>query len=71
VDGQSVGSNTLAETVTLHAGAMQIGSWESNVLDGKAGVPVRNFNGKIDELAIWNAALDAQEIRTLYENGRP
>jgi ferric-dicitrate binding protein FerR (iron transport regulator) len=33
--------------------------------------PVRNFQGRIDELTIWSAALKAEEIRDIYEKTRP
>lgn len=35
------------------------------------GFAVRNLNGAIDELAIFDDALSAEEIQTLYENGKP
>ena len=32
---------------------------------------VRNLNGSLDEFAMFNAALPAEEIQEMYENGRP
>ena len=32
---------------------------------------IRNLNGSIDEFACFNVALSSDEIRELYENGRP
>jgi hypothetical protein len=29
----------------------------------------RNFEGKIDELAIWQGVLDAVKVRKLYQKG--
>ena len=29
----------------------------------------RNFEGKIDELTIWQGVLDAVEVRKLYQKG--
>ena len=32
---------------------------------------VRNLNGSMDEFALFKAALSAQEIRKLYDDGKP
>jgi len=37
-----------------------------NVLIGKTYEASRNFNGLIDEVAIWNRALDTQEVDLIY-----
>jgi hypothetical protein len=33
--------------------------------------PIRNLNGSLDEFMIYKAALSADEIRQLYEVGKP
>jgi hypothetical protein len=40
---------------------------ETNI--GKKGSDTQYFNGTIDEVAIWNRVLSAQEIKDLYEGG--
>lgn len=50
-------------------GPCEIGNWGLPT-DGHP-FPIRNLNGAIDEFAIYGAALGADEIRNLYEKGRP
>ena len=33
--------------------------------------PIRNFNGRIDEFLIYQAALSPTEIQALFESGKP
>jgi len=48
-------------------GTCRIGNW----LSTGAFAPVRSFNGRIDELAIWDRALSADEVRAEMERGWP
>ncbi|EMI15718.1 hypothetical protein RMSM_07361 [Rhodopirellula maiorica SM1] len=50
----------------LKIGAATIGNWS-----GRGAADVRNFNGCMDELIVFGAALDDQEVRQIYEVGRP
>ncbi len=50
----------------LRIGNATIGNWS-----GRKVPDVRNFNGCIDELIVFGAALDDQEVRRIYEVGRP
>jgi hypothetical protein len=54
----------------LRIGAAEIGNW-GQPLRESPWFAVRNLNGAIDELAIFNAALTSAEIQTLYEQGKP
>ena len=54
----------------LRIGPAEIGNW-GQPLRRTPWFAVRNLNGTIDELAIFNAALSANEIRQLYEQGKP
>ena len=48
------------------------GSLRTNIDDAWVGRRYTNyFNGTIDEVKIWNRALSAEEIKYLYELGRP
>ncbi|MFN8155252.1 MAG: LamG-like jellyroll fold domain-containing protein [Bacteroidia bacterium] len=54
----SIGSNNLALL-------MGKGYWTSN------GIPSNYFNGKLDDIGIWNRALTQQEITNLYTSSTP
>ena len=47
----------------------QLGNWNPDKSEGTRNVP--NFNGRIDELAVFSVPLDADEIAEHYEVGRP
>lgn len=51
-------------------GAASIGNWSEPTRD-EAKFSVRNLNGSMDEFAIFSAALSADEIAELYQNGKP
>lgn len=51
---------------SLEIGHATIGNWS-----GRKAADVRNFNGCMDELIIFGEALDDQEVRRIYEVGRP
>lgn len=50
-------------------GGCEIGNWGIPVPNHA--FPIRNLNGRIDEFALYAAALDAGEIRAMFEAGRP
>lgn len=56
---------------TLRIGAAEIGSWGLPFKANDAQFAVRNLNGRMDELAIFNAALTATEIKALHAAGTP
>ncbi len=51
-------------------GAASIGNWATPTLPD-AEFAIRNLNGSIDEMAIFAAALTADEIKEMYEHGKP
>lgn len=51
-------------------GAASIGNW-SQPTRTDAQFAIRNLNGSIDELAVFAAALSADEIMEIFEHGRP
>ena len=55
---------------TTRIGMASIGNW-SVPTKPDAHFAIRNLNGCIDEFAIFKAALSAQEIAEMYENGTP
>lgn len=55
---------------TLRIGPAEIGNW-GQPFRKTPWFAVRNLNGAIDELAIFNAALTSDEMQNLYEQGSP
>ena len=54
---------------SISLGPAEIGNWGLPTENHEA--PIRNLNGRIDEFAIYKAALTGDEIAQLYERGRP
>ncbi|EMB15321.1 LamG-like jellyroll fold domain-containing protein [Rhodopirellula europaea] len=55
---------------TLRIGPAEIGNWGQPFRE-TPWFAVRNLDGSIDELTIYNAALTTVEIQSLYESGKP
>lgn len=55
---------------TTRIGAASIGNW-SIPTRPDAEFAIRNLNGSMDEFAVFAASLSADEIRAMYENGKP
>jgi hypothetical protein len=71
-DGQPVGHeiSPLHQTSrTIVFGPCEIGNWGLPTQGHQ--FPIRNLNGAIDEFAIFNTVLNAAEISTLYNHGKP
>ncbi|MCX7429680.1 MAG: FecR domain-containing protein [Planctomycetia bacterium] len=62
VDGRHDGTTLLAEAPPARLGPARIGNWNQHD---------RKLSGRIDELVILGRALDAGEIRSLYDAGVP
>jgi hypothetical protein len=70
VDGQRVMSKKLqGERVSLSIGNAEIGNWGMPLHSNR--YPIRNFNGRIDEFALFKAALTDADIWQLYRKGEP
>jgi len=54
---------------TLRIGNAEIGNW-GQPLRKDPSFAIRNLNGRIDEIAILNAALTDTEIRELHDRSR-
>ncbi|MGB7325875.1 MAG: LamG-like jellyroll fold domain-containing protein [Rubripirellula sp.] len=73
VNGQRVGTETIKDqfyTDTLRIGPAEIGNW-GQPFRKTPEFAVRNLDGTIDELGIYNAALSESEIKSLYDQGKP
>lgn len=73
VNGEELARQEIVDkfhTSTLRIGPAEIGNW-GQPFRKTPWFAVRNLNGAIDELAIFNAALTSDELQNLYEQGRP
>ncbi|MCA9143809.1 MAG: FecR domain-containing protein [Planctomycetaceae bacterium] len=73
INGEQVSDEPIIDDFyvdTLRIGPAEIGNW-GQPLRPSPWFSVRNLNGTIDELAIFNAALSLEEIHDLYEQGKP
>lgn len=73
VNGALVASEEISDkffTDKLHIGPAEIGNW-GQPFRKTPWFSVRNLNGTIDELAIFDAPLMTTEISSLYEMGKP
>ena len=72
-NGRQVGSQEIIDKFhidTLRIGAAEIGNW-GQPFRKTPWFSVRNLNGTIDELAIFDAALTSEEITAFFQNGKP
>lgn len=73
LNGKMLSEGTVPDELavkTTRIGTASIGNWAASLLPDEH-YAIRNLNGSIDELAIFAAALTAEEIRDFYENGKP
>ncbi|QEF97546.1 FecR protein [Stieleria maiorica] len=73
VNGEQVSSEPIVDQFhvqTLRIGTAEIGNWGQPLRDSPW-FAVRNLNGAIDELAIFDVALTPHDIQSLYEQGKP
>ncbi len=73
VNGAIVSEEVIADRMLvrrLRIGAAEIGNWGQPFRD-TPWFAVRNLDGMIDEMWVLDAALSADEIRQLYEMGKP
>ncbi|MEM1224726.1 MAG: LamG-like jellyroll fold domain-containing protein [Planctomycetota bacterium] len=66
--GFSSGSNMEKEIPKLRIGAADLGNWTEPMSPIDS---IRSLNGRIDEFAIYAAALSADEILQIYTEGKP
>jgi hypothetical protein len=45
--------------------------WAGLIIGGHRKGVGRNFNGMIDEVALWQRVLEPSEVKTLYNSGIP
>ena len=69
VDGVLVAQNNNASLVANTDKPLYIGAGRTNKHPHDVDPPQFHFNGKIDDVAIWNAMLSSDEIVQLYNSG--
>tara|TARA_B100000401_G_scaffold18127_1_gene10978 strand:+ start:182 stop:2569 length:2388 start_codon:yes stop_codon:yes gene_type:complete len=69
VDGILVAQNNSASLVANTDKPLYIGAGRTNKHPHNVDPPQFHFNGKIDDVAIWNAMLSSDEIVQLYNSG--
>lgn len=67
-DGDLLGKVELPAVVPLAIGKAEIGNWSPPRQDSRQ---IRHFNGRMDELLIFDVALTPAEIGAVYENWNP
>ncbi|MHC4875319.1 MAG: LamG-like jellyroll fold domain-containing protein [Planctomycetota bacterium] len=72
LNGQPLSRHDVPEEqmVPTRIGAASIGNW-SLPTQPNSEFAIRNLNGSIDEFAIFSAALSADEIKEIHDNGKP
>jgi hypothetical protein len=71
VNGRAVQSDAVAADGRVAIGSANLGNYGDPAPDEAADRVIRNLNGRIDEFLIFDRALDAREIRAIYEMGKP
>lgn len=67
-NGNAIGVFAVRPVVPLQIGDALIGNWSPAPHSANE---IRNFNGRMDDLAIYGQALSPDEIQTLYGSGKP
>ncbi|MFN4257862.1 MAG: LamG-like jellyroll fold domain-containing protein [Gemmataceae bacterium] len=69
LNGEMVQTLPLRTPPVFRFGTAELGNWKP--IHPKTGFPIRNFNGRMDELLLYGRALSADEIRYHYQIGKP
>ncbi|QEG02633.1 FecR protein [Stieleria maiorica] len=67
INGKEAGNGVLPKSGPLRFGTAEIGNWLKPRTVG--GEPIRNLDGRIDELMMLESALDQDEIKEIYKFG--
>jgi hypothetical protein len=70
-DGQRVGPPVAGQPAEFEIGAAQIGNWDRHYYNSNTVRDDRHFHGTFDELGVLSRAATDDQIRQIYEAGRP
>jgi len=71
LNGVPVSQRGLKIAPPFRVGAAELGNWNPKGFPEDDPFMIRNFSGAMDEFCLFSRALDAEEIRTLYSDGKP
>jgi hypothetical protein len=69
INGARIDSAPIRTDVPLRIGPADLGNWTLGSF--RNGAPLRHFSGRMDEFVLLARAADREEIRRMYEEGRP
>ncbi len=69
VNGRKIDSQATGLLKPFRLGRADLGSWSNPA--GRDFTPIRHFSGRMDEFLLLARVLNAEEIRRLYEDGKP
>ena len=70
-NGRMVATKFLTQKRALTLGTVELGNWSPSAKKMDPNYAVRDFHGRMDEFALLSRPLSSQEIRRLYDLGRP
>ena len=68
LNGMPIHSGAIPKTQIIELGNSEIGNWNHHRTANK---DIRSFNGRMDEFIIFSSALSSEEIKIMYEKGKP
>jgi hypothetical protein len=71
LNGVPIDDQSLRIAPPFRIGPAELGNWNAKGFPEDDPFMIRNFSGAIDEFCLFNRALDAEEIRALYAQGKP
>lgn len=71
LNGVPVSETPLKIAPPFRVGAAELGNWNAKGFPENDPFMIRNFSGAMDELLMFNRALDPAELRALYTQGKP
>ncbi len=69
LNDRQVSQGDIQHDQQMMIGLADIGNWGIPLYNNPQ--PIRNFVGRMDEITLWNTALDSEEIREIYLNTHP
>ena len=68
LNGMPIHSGAIPQTQIIELGNSEIGNWNHHRAANK---DIRSFNGRMDEFMIFSSALSSEDIKIIYEKGKP